>query len=87
MCGIFMNIPKDVTLGLPYLSIIGNVEVHIDNHKGILEYNSTIVRVQTKVGKINISGTKLDIDYYANDELKICGKILKIEFQFGGTNC
>ncbi len=82
-----MNIPKDVTLGLPYLSIIGNIEVHIDNHKGILEYNSNIVRIQTKVGKISITGNNLDMDYYANDELKICGKIIKIEFHFGGTSC
>ena len=82
-----MNIPKDVTLGLPYLSIIGNIEVHIDNHKGILEYHSNIVRVQTKAGKICIIGKHLDIDYYANDELKICGEILNIEFHFGGTSC
>lgn len=100
MCGFFMgnkelinkigeiaSIPKDVTQGLPYLSIIGNSEMYIENYKGILEYTREHVRLQTQIGRIEIIGKHLHIDYYANDEMKIKGIFHAIEFKTGGKTC
>ena len=100
MCGFFMgnkdliykigeiaSIPKDVTQGYPILSILGTSEIYIENYKGILEYNRERIRLQTKLGRIEITGKHLHIDYYANDEMKIKGMIHFIEFQSGGNNC
>ena len=93
MCGFFMgnkhlihkledmaNIPKDVTQGLPYISMLGNSELYLENYSGILEYNHEIIRIQTKTGRIELTGNRLHIDYYSNDEMKIKGFIKKIEF-------
>ena len=92
MCGFFMsnkeilhkigemaNIPKDVTQGFPYMSILGNSEIYIENYRGILEYTREIIRIQTKQGRIEISGNKLHIDYYSNDEMKIKGIIKEVK--------
>ena len=32
------NLPKDVVLGVPILTLTGHYEVNIENYRGILEY-------------------------------------------------
>ncbi len=72
--------PKDAVLGFPIVSIIGNKEVMIENHRGILEYNDEFIRVLTKLGQIKLTGRSLDILCYSNDEMKIVGHVIDIEF-------
>jgi len=97
MCGIFMDkkslknritdasgMPKDVVLGVPLATVIGQNEVRIENYRGILEYTDKLIRVQTKLGKIHVCGRGLQIEYYTNDEMKITGHIVAIEFYEGG---
>ena len=97
MCGIFMDtknlksriadvsgLPKDVVLGIPVLNILGQNEAYIENYRGILEYTDKLIRIQTKLGKIHVNGHGLQIEYYMNDEMKIMGHIISIEFHEGG---
>lgn len=97
MCGIFMDtknlksriadasgLPKDVVLGIPVLNILGQNEAYIENYRGILEYTDKLIRIQTKLGRIHLNGRGLQIEYYMNDEMKIIGHIISIEFHEGG---
>lgn len=97
MCGIFMDkknlksritdaagMPKDVMLGVPIVSIIGQNEACIENYRGILEYTDKFVRIQTKLGRIHVTGRGLQIEHYNNDEMKITGHINNVEFHEGG---
>lgn len=74
------NMPKDVVLGVPILTMIGQMEVSVENYRGILEYTDLLIRVQTKIGQIKIIGKSLQIDYYTNDEMKVTGHIDSIEY-------
>lgn len=74
------GVPSEVILGAPVVNVIGYQELIIMNYRGILEYTDSILRVQTKIGEIKISGKNLDINYYINDEMKIFGRIIKIEY-------
>lgn len=73
--------PKDVILGLPLIHLTGQYEVCIENYRGILEYTQELIRVKTKSGIIRIDGKRMCIEYFMNDEMKITGKIRKIEFE------
>lgn len=97
MCGIFMDkknlksritdaagMPKDVILGVPIVTVIGQNETCIENYRGILEYTDKLIRIQTKLGRIHILGRQLQIEYYTNDEMKIVGHITVIEYHEGG---
>ena len=75
------EIPKDVMMGISILTIIGDTEISIENHKGIIEYTDSLVKVHTKSGRIIIRGKKLFVDSYSNDEMIIKGTIHTIEFQ------
>ena len=96
MCGIFMgreeirqklasaaSMPKDVVMGAPVVTALGNFEVCVENYRGITEYTDTLVRVQTKGGQIRLTGKGLQIEYYTNDEMKITGELHMIEFPDG----
>ena len=67
-------------LGAAIVTVTGRSEVLISNYKGILEYEDSFIKVQTKNCRILISGSHLVIDYYTNEEMKIMGFIHKIGY-------
>ena len=75
------NMPKDVVLGVPVLTMTGQEVLYIENYSGILEYTETFIRVQTKIGNLQVVGQNLRIAYYMNDEMKINGLIKEIKYQ------
>ncbi len=75
------QLPKDVVLGQPILTVLGRMELGIENYRGITEYTDTLIRVRTKAGQIRISGKRLRIDYYTNDDMKVTGRIDSIDYQ------
>ena len=75
------EVPKDVAMGFPVLTMIGQMELNIENYRGIIEYTDVLIRIQTKAGQLRINGRVLSIAYYTNDEMKINGRIDSIEYQ------
>lgn len=74
------GLPKDVVMGMPVLTVTGQMELSLENYRGILEYTDTLIRIQTKNGQIKITGKHLQVEYYTNDEMKLLGHIDSIEF-------
>ena len=75
------SMPKDVVLGVPIVTILGEFEINIENYRGMIEYTENLIRVKVKDGQIRITGQRLQIAYYTNDEMLITGRIEKIEYQ------
>ena len=76
-----LELPKDLMLGAAIVTVTGRREALISNYKGILEYEDSFIRVQTKNCRILISGSHLAIDYYTNEEMKITGFIDNIQYE------
>lgn len=72
--------PDDVTLGVPILSMTGQMELCLENFRGLMEYTDQFIRIQTKYGQIKVCGNNLQIIYYKNDEMKVNGNIVSIEY-------
>ena len=77
-----LELPKDLMLGLPVLTATGRKEVLIENYKGILIYEDSFIKVQTKQCRITINGSGLSIAYYTNEEMKITGLIDSILYEY-----
>lgn len=75
-----VNLPKDVVFGVPVVVITGDMELSIENFKGIIEYTEHIIRIKIKGGEIKIMGSNLNISYYRNDDMRIVGDIKSIEY-------
>lgn len=76
-----LEIPKEVYSNVPNIILTGFEEMIIENNKGILEYEDYFIRVNTLIGIININGINLKLEKMTEDNLKIKGKIEKIDIE------
>ncbi len=76
-----LEIPKEVYSNVPNIILTGFEEMIIENNKGILEYEDYYVKVNTFIGIININGINLKLEKMTEDNLKISGKIEKIDIE------
>lgn len=74
------NLPKDVILGVPIVTVTGNLEINIENYKSLIEYTDQIIRIKIRDGEVKISGEHLKIVYYKSAEMKITGAFRAIEY-------
>lgn len=75
-----MDLPKEVMLDLPFVTVMGNEKIRIENYKTILEYTEEYIRVDTKSGILLIQGKKLSIKNIKEDDILITGKIKSVDY-------
>ncbi|MGE5559640.1 MAG: sporulation protein YqfC [Chloroflexota bacterium] len=78
-----LELPGDVALDVPRLTLIGNLQVAIDNHRGLIEYSRDRVRVGMNTGQLIVTGTDLTISFVHDEDLLVTGKLKSIEFADG----
>lgn len=64
-----------------YRVIIGNNYVNIVNYIKILDFTSSIIRVENKYGKTIVNGSNLVISKMLDDEILIVGNINNISVE------
>ena len=69
-----LNIPEDISNGLPIVTVMGKCEVYVENYKGIIIYEKNCIKIQTKNCRITFKGNNLEIVYYTNVDMKITGE-------------
>ncbi len=79
------ELPKDIMLDLPKITMLGDVELYIENHKGIIEYSIEKIRVDINKGTLIILGKDLFIKTIITEEIIISGKIYSVEFNNRGV--
>jgi len=75
-----LQLPKDILNGDMRITLTGYREVWVENYKGILEYSPECILLQGKSGKVQFVGKRLTIDYYTNEDMKLTGKIISINY-------
>ena len=79
-----LELPKESVLNIPKLTMAGNRDMIIENYKGILEFDSTGIRLGTGMGMIKITGSGLLIKEITSDDIIISGTIHSLEFPIVG---
>ncbi|NMB09018.1 MAG: sporulation protein YqfC [Tissierellia bacterium] len=74
-----LELPKDIVMDLPKITIIGNIQINILNHKGIIEYTENTLRINSSIGIIKIEGTKLELKTILQEEIIAIGNIESLE--------
>ena len=75
-----LKLPKDSMLGASIVTVTGNSDAFVENYRGILEYSPECIVLQGKTCQISIVGKRMAIDYYTNEDMKICGCIECIRY-------
>lgn len=73
-----LDLPKDIVLDAAKIIVVGNNQMQIENHKGIIEFDDTIVRINTGSGIISVIGKRLCIKSIIQEEIIITGEIFTI---------
>ncbi|MBR2704980.1 MAG: YabP/YqfC family sporulation protein [Clostridia bacterium] len=76
-----LEIPEEIYMNTPKITLIGFNKIVIENYKNILEYQDIFIRVNTSIGIINISGLDLKMEEMTIDDIAIIGRIDSIDFE------
>ncbi|MFZ5591039.1 MAG: sporulation protein YqfC [Bacillota bacterium] len=77
----WMELPGDVLMDLPRVVVVGNMQVSVENHRGIVEYTQEKVRISTGACQVVITGNELCLRNILPDEICVEGSIKSIEYQ------
>ncbi|PLS15189.1 sporulation protein YqfC [Bacillus sp. M6-12] len=78
-----MDLPQDVMMDLPRITIIGQLHIYIENHRGLLAFADNEVRLMLKKGQLLIKGESFVIKTILPEEIMLEGKIDKVFFLDG----
>lgn len=76
----FLELPKDIVLNLPKITMMGNRSIIITNYESIIEFDSGKVKLATVSGSLMVKGKYLDIREINAEEISITGEINQLEF-------
>ncbi|WP_339200315.1 sporulation protein YqfC [Peribacillus sp. FSL P2-0133] len=75
-----MDLPQDVMMDLPRITMIGQLHIYIENHRGLLAFTDSEVRLMLKNGQLLIKGNAFVIKTILPEEIMLEGKIDKVYF-------
>lgn len=76
-----LDMPKDIIMGLPKITITGDEEITIENHKGIILFERSLIKINTKIKAINIQGENFEILYIGDSTITISGKFNSVIYE------
>ena len=75
------DLPGDVVAGLPRVELIGNRELRMENHKGILAYGREEILVSGGKLIVRVKGEGLELKAMNGSELLITGTVASVELE------
>ena len=74
------DLPADVIAGVPKLELIGDSELRMENHKGILSCGKEEIHISGGIYLVKINGCELEVRSMTGLEVLVTGKISSVEF-------
>lgn len=70
-----MDLPQDVMMDLPRITMIGQIHIYIENHRGLLAFSDKELRLLLKQGQLLVKGKGFVIKTILPEEILLEGKI------------
>ncbi len=75
-----MELPQDVMMDLPRITMIGQIHIYIENHRGLIAFSDKEVRLLLKHGQLLVKGKAFVIKTILPEEILLEGKIDQVVF-------
>jgi sporulation protein YqfC len=75
-----LDLPQDVVQDLPRITMIGNLQLYIENHRGVLHFSPDRLKLALTKGTLEIRGKQLVIRAILTEEVFIEGTIDDIQY-------
>lgn len=75
------SLPADAVAGLPLIELIGDRQLRVENHRGILAYDPREIHIGGGRVAIRVRGLELELKVMNRGELLITGQIFAVELE------
>lgn len=75
-----LDLPRDVILNLPKITIIGDNEICIENHRGVILFQEKEIKVNSNIGFVTIEGSNFEILFMGGSTLTVSGKFRTVRY-------
>lgn len=75
-----MALPQDVMMDLPRITMIGQIHIYIENHRGLITFSDKELRLLLKQGQLLIRGNAFVIKTILPEEILLEGKIDQVTY-------
>ena len=76
-----LDLPADIALGVPKITMIGKSELTIENHKGIVKFESDELIINTSLGFLNILGEDFEIIFVGGTTIALRGTFKSVVYE------
>ncbi|ENH97508.1 hypothetical protein J416_05838 [Gracilibacillus halophilus YIM-C55.5] len=74
------DLPSEVTLELPRITMVGSIHAYIENHHGLLVFQDQELRVKVYGGFVRIKGERFVLKMMIEQEILLEGTINEVTF-------
>jgi sporulation protein YqfC len=76
-----LDLPRDILLNLPKITILANSEINIENHKGVVIFEEEQIKINSNIGPISIYGKDFKILFIGGNTITLSGKFKSIVYE------
>lgn len=76
-----LDLPRDVVLNIPKITITGNNEITIENHKGVVLFEERKMQINSNIGLITIYGQGFEILFMGGSTLTLSGSFKSMVYE------
>lgn len=74
------DMPADVIMDLPRITMVGQLHIYLENHKGVISFSNEELRLSMKQGQLQIIGKDFVLKAILPEEILLEGFIQKVQF-------
>lgn len=76
-----LELPREVYFNLPRVVMIGNLQVSVENHQGLVAYDHDGLTLAVEAGRLVIRGQGLTLGTVRRAEVTVSGRIASVQFE------
>jgi sporulation protein YqfC len=73
-----LELPADIMMDLPRITMVGQIHIYIENHRGLLAFSDKELRLLLKQGQLLVRGENFVIKMILPEEILLEGKINQV---------
>ncbi len=75
------DLPSEVTLELPRITMIGSIHAYIENHQGLIVFSETELLLKVHQGLVRINGESFVLKMMIDKDILLEGTIKDVRFE------
>lgn len=76
-----LDLPREIILNIPKITVIGDSEITIENHRGVVLFEEKEIKINSNVGLITIYGRGFEILFMGGSTLTVSGKFKSVLYE------